>query len=625
MKKMKKKNEKKETDVAVDSLNIEKIPNLSGEQKKNLEDVSIKLDKFKKKVISKFGKYIIGMTYLPFSVSNSMQGKQPFLKKDAVLKNKAIQNPNTIHVLVLVDDSASKKMSKLELKDKIVVKVAKEVDKNIFVEPIILSELWQSCYDGKHDIVKKIALGLTFYDKGVLSAVKISEIHKEMVLRKFEKYIVAYVLAGSIIQGKATKDSDIDVFLVIDDTDVRKMTRVELKDKLRAIIIGMGMEAGDITNIKNKINIQVYILTDFWTNIKDANPIIFTFLRDGIPLYDRGIFMPWKQLLRMGRIKPSQEAIDLLMNSGEHMMKTVNFKLKSIGMEDIFYATLTPSQASLMLYGLPPPTPKETPSSMREIFVKKEKMLEEKYVKILETNIEIRKSLEHGSRKNLTGKELDSLLKDTQSYIERIKKLFVQIENLKDKEKITEIFNHTKDVLRKILVAKGAKKVTEADILPLTKEYLVETGKMPSIYLKKIEDIIKIKKSYDTGKVTKNHILKIKKSNEQLHRYLVSHIERERANELKKICLKVKYGKKYGEVIILNTCAYIIHDVDAKIKEINKATISKEGGFDKIVSSSVEELEKSLLETKLKKKFVLQDKLFSDLKGIFGKNVEILF
>jgi predicted nucleotidyltransferase len=45
-------------------------------------------------------------------------------------------------------------------------------------------------------------------------------------------------------RGKATPESDIDVFLVIDDTDVKKMTRGELKEKLRAIIIGMGIDAG---------------------------------------------------------------------------------------------------------------------------------------------------------------------------------------------------------------------------------------------------------------------------------------------------------------------------------------------------------------------------------------------
>src|SRR3989344_1279262 len=113
----------------------------------------------------------------------------------------------------------------------------------------------------------------------MLAAIKIAEIHKTMVLKKFEKYIVSYVLAGSLVQGKATASSDIDVWIVIDDTDVKKMTRAELKDKLRAIIISMGVEAGDITGIKNKLNIQVYILTDFWDSLKEANPIIFTLLR----------------------------------------------------------------------------------------------------------------------------------------------------------------------------------------------------------------------------------------------------------------------------------------------------------------------------------------------------------
>src|SRR3989344_8896280 len=105
-------------------------------------------------------------------------------------------------------------------------------------------------------------MSLPVFDKGMLAAIKIAEVHKGMVLKKFEKYIVSYVLGGSLVQGRATSKSDIDVFIVIDDTDVKKMTRAELKDKLRAIIIGMGAQAGQMTGIKNKINIQVYILTD---------------------------------------------------------------------------------------------------------------------------------------------------------------------------------------------------------------------------------------------------------------------------------------------------------------------------------------------------------------------------
>jgi predicted nucleotidyltransferase len=101
-----------------------------------------------------------------------------------------------------------------------------------------------------------IALSLPIYDTGMLAAIKIAEVHKTMVLKKFEKYIVSYVLAGSLVQGRASKSFDVDVWVVIDDTDVKRMTRAELKDKVRAIIIQMGFEAGDMTGIKNKLNIR---------------------------------------------------------------------------------------------------------------------------------------------------------------------------------------------------------------------------------------------------------------------------------------------------------------------------------------------------------------------------------
>src|SRR3989339_2213141 len=142
--------------------------------------------------------------------------------------------------------------------------------------------------------------------------------------------------------------NDIDVYVVVDDTDVKRMSRFELKDKLRAIIIGQGSEASRVTGVNKQFHVQTYILTDFWESVKDANPVIFTFLRDGVPLYDRGVFMPWKLLLKMGRIKPSSEAIDMFMATGDQMVQRIKFKLKDIGMEDTYYAILTPAQSALM-------------------------------------------------------------------------------------------------------------------------------------------------------------------------------------------------------------------------------------------------------------------------------------
>ncbi len=337
---------------------------LPREMKEKFQKVKPKLEKLTKKILEKFDTYIQGVALLPD-------------QKD----DKGNVDTSKINVMILIDDSDSKKMSKYELKDKlskIIATTADDIDKNIKTETIIVSELWQSCYDQKLDLVNVISMCAPVYDRGILSGFKISEVHKRMVIKKFEKYIVSYCIAGAFTKGRITQDSDIDVYVVIDDTDVKKMTRVELKDKLRAIIISMGYDAKQIAGVNREFHIQVYILTDFWDSLKEAHPVIFDLLRDGVPLYDRGIFMPWKQLLMMGKIRPSDEAIDMFMSSGEQIQSRIKYKLREIAMEDVFLSIQTPSQAALMTYGLPPPAPKETPKVMEEVFVKKEKILEKK-------------------------------------------------------------------------------------------------------------------------------------------------------------------------------------------------------------------------------------------------------
>ncbi len=583
---------------------------LPKDAQKKLRAIKSKLDKFQKIVLKKFEQYVIGIALLP--------PKKP--EKD--------EKPSEqINVLVLVDDSDSKKMSKDELKTKlssIIEEMAKDVDKNLAPQTIILSELWQSCYDAKYELLELIAMSAPVYDTGMLSAIKIAEIHKSMVIKKFEKYIVSYVLAGSLVQGKATAESDIDVFIVVDDTDVKKMTRAELKDKLRAIIITMGMEAGEITGIKNKLNVQVYILTDFWDNIKEANPIIFTFLRDGVPFYDRGIFMPWKQLLKMGKIKPSAEAIDMYMNSGEQMLKHVKFKIRDIGMEDTFWAILTPSQAALMLYGVPPPTPKETPELMRHLFVKKEKMLEEKYVKILENNIQVRKDLEHGKDKELSGKEVDVLLENAEKYLKRIKKLFSQIEKIREQESMLHVYDTVVTVIRDILRLEGIEKANDLEIVKIFENEVISKGKIPAKFLRILHAIMKAKKDYDEKKLTKAEVEKVKKSSQEFIRFMIEYIQRKRGIDVERTKIRVKYGDKYGEVLLLGKNAYIIHDIDQEEKEISKAEILPNGGLGKITKSSLEDLEKDLSKIEILSKIFIKEPIFKDMKKIFGKNVEIL-
>jgi len=569
-----------------------KIPD---ELKKKFEQLKLKLDKFKKKVLKEFNEYVVGIALLP-------------PKED---------NKEAINVLVLVDDTDSKKMSKFELRDKltkIIAKFAEEVDKNLNIETMILSELRENCFDGKYEILHLIAMSAPVYDpKELLAAVKIAEVHKSMVLKKFEKYIMSYVAAGSLFRGDK-KAHDIDVFIIVDDTDVKRMSRYELKERLRYIIIEQGYQAKEITGVNKDFHVQTYILTDFWDAVKDANPVIFTFLRDGVPLFDRGVFMPWRLLLQMGRIKPSPEAIDMQMDIGDKLLDRVKGKLLSVVAEDVYYATLNPAQAALMLYGVNPPTPLETIELMNEIFVKKEKLIEEKYVKFLEKVRNYYKDIEHGKVKEVSGKEIDELVKETRDYLERIKKLFSQLEKKKESESVLDIYNACLAVTHDLFTVLNVK---EESSLEGTLKKVVDKGEIPRKFLEVLKKVIKAKDS----KLSKAENEKIRRDARLYIKNVLEFIQRKRGFEKERTKVKFKYGDKEGELYLLDKKIFLIKDI--KEKEIMKAGLQDNGVMGNLSKSSQEELEDELKNLKAHDIY-LKEKTLDSLRNIFGKNVEIL-
>ena len=578
------------------------------EMKEKLKSLKSNLDKFKNEVIKKYEKYVIGIALLPPN-------------KEAKEEEK-----DKINVFVLMDDSDAIKLELEKSKEDIfgnIEKIAKEVNKDLVVQLITLGELKESCFDGKYDLLQLIGVSAIIYDRGMLGALKVSEIHKTISIKKFEKYVLSYVGAGSLFRSDANPN-DIDVFVVIDDTDVKKMPRAELKDRLRSIIQSMGNDAAQLAGLKTAtFHVQTYILTDFWENIKDANPVIFTFLRDGVPLYDRGVFMPWKLLLKMGKVKPSPEAIDMNMDIGDRLLERTKQKLLSVVGEDLYYATLNTAQAALMLYGIPPTTPRETVAMMEEIFVKKEKLLDQKYVDILEKIRKYYKDVEHNKIKEISGTEIDKLLKETDSYLKGIKELFNAIEKKSQTHKVLDVYDAVIMITTDALYSAGLKEVNVNQIEKLSKEYLVDTGKMPDKLLRTLKLIVKVKKDYDDKKLpSKQEVEMIGKEVRNYIRYLTEFIQRSRGIEIERAKIRFKYGhNKFGEVLLLDKVAFIIEDLE-KRDEVNKAEIAN-GNLKNIKKSSVEEMEKEVNTVKMPARAFIKEPLFEDLKRLYGKDVEI--
>src|SRR3990167_1457873 len=528
-----------------------KMPELPKEVKEKLDAMKSKLDKFSKEIV-KENKEIMAVGLLPPSK----------LPQDQKLSNEEAEKlKNRINILIIAD--LEEKKDWYELRDKIIKNVnkkAEEIDNNIVATVMDFYEIRENCYDAKYEILEMIATGAALYDpKEFLAAVKISELHKNMVLKKFDKYIVIYVGVGTLFRGDA-KSFDIDVAIVIDDTDVKKMTRAELKDKLSAIIRGMGYDASQLTGVKKAFHIQTYILTDFWDAIKDANPVIYTFLRDGVPIYDRGVFMPWKLLLKMGRIRPSPEAIDFQMDMGEKLIQRTKGKMIGIMGDDLYYAILNPAQAALMLYGISPPTPKETIELMDEIFVKKEKILEKKYVDILNKIRKYYKDIEHGTLKEVKGREIDELLKDAEDYLKRIKKLFDQIQARRDKESVEEMHQSCLNVTEEVLKIHNIPVKNRTYIESLFKKEILAKKHLPEKLGDSLKTIVETKEKYGKKKIPSPELEKIRKEARAYIKTLLEYVQRKRGYEFERAKLRFKYGDKYGEAILLDKVAFLVDD-----------------------------------------------------------------
>jgi predicted nucleotidyltransferase/uncharacterized protein (UPF0332 family) len=584
-------------------VNIEEIEKL----KKEIDQGKVACEKFKEEILKKYP--FISAIGLALPMANEVIEKNLEEPQLEALEKEKEKEKKIFHVFVIVGDENVKELANLSID---AINIVKNIKPKLWLNFFAVKDLWQICFDSKYDFIEAIAMAIPIHDTGILGALRVATIHKMMVLGKFEKYVVSYVLAGSIIRGQATATSDVDVYVVIDDTDVKKMSRFELRERLMGIIYSYAAEANERANAKNKLSPQVYLLTEFWEAVKEAHPVIFTFIRDGVPLYDRGAFMPWKLLLKMGKIKPSPEAIEMFMNLGEKVVDNVKRKLNTLITEDVYWGVITPSQAMLMLYGIPPTTPRETVKLMREIFVEKEKMLEKKYVDILEHIVEIYKKFEHEEKIEIGGKDIDVLLEQISSYIERLKKLAEELEERARNKAMEDLYSTSSSLFARLYGKKPMK-----EYLRLLEQDFVKKGIVGRLYFDSFKKFLDLKKS--GKKISLKDFELLRKDVNELIRSLGEYVERREVLERIKKSIKIKYfkdGKAHEGQIFFGKEIFLIPNIASN--EVEKFDVAS-GSF---VESSVEELEESLKETQ--KEVKLSQRLIDALEKRFEK-LEIIF
>ncbi len=271
---------------------------------------------------------------------------------------------------------------------------------------------------------------------------RLSEVKEfsKKALEKYGKQIKTIVMMGSVAREEFKPTSDIDIFVVIDDTN-SKITP-ELHDKIDE----------DLEKIAEKIskNISVqpsYTLTEFWDYARVAHPIIYNFIKEGVSVYDVGFFEPVKKLLEMGRMPATREAIENYMEGApKKIMRAKTVKLLMLA-EDAYYAMLNTAQAVLMFMGLAPPVPSKAYDDVKKFLVEPG-ILPDEYAEWLREIIEIRKKIEHKELMDVSGAFVDEWLDKADKFVEKMFSLLNALE-IRKREKILE---RTHEVMQKAAI-----------------------------------------------------------------------------------------------------------------------------------------------------------------------------
>jgi predicted nucleotidyltransferase len=575
-----------------------KPPSGQGMSSDDIDKLKKKLDAFKKSILKKFP-FTRSLGLLPakafpmFEEEEVPQGLQEEVKKDKPL-----------HLVMIIPEDEFKNADKIRAE---VIKIAKESGEKLWVHIKTEVDMWNYGLDSKFAFIDAVSAIMPLHDNGFLGALRVANIHKSLVLSRFDRYITSYCIGGSLVRGTADPTSDVDVFVIIDDTDVKRMSRIELKERLTGIIYDYIKEATALAGVKNRLEPQIYLLTDFWNGVKDAQPVYFTFIRDGIPLYDRGTFLPWKRLLKMGKIKPSPEAIDQYMKEGERTDDFVRRRLIDT-MIDIYYGIVTPTQALIMLSGHAPEVPKVLASQVKDVLVDKEKVMGAKELKTLEKVIKYFKDYEHGKLKKISGKEIDELKKEGDEYRNKLKDIREKLEKKMQVHLIENLHGEMEKLLKNIFG-----NMSQDALLKELESELIKKGRLQPRMLEVARDILKIKQKVKNKKLSQTEMQRISRDANDLISSLVEYLQRKDLVSAQKGVVLVNYGGKKGEIVLTDSGAFFVFSNE--IKKIGKK------GFE---NSEKKELEESLKKTRDRLQVKLDFEILNVLKKELGEYEIIL-
>ena len=235
-------------------------------------------------------------------------------------------------------------------------------------------------------------------------------------LSDFVKVVVLFGSAARAVEHKVKPDKglhehDIDVLIIVND-----LTMVLSQEVIEAYRVITERTAA---RVSKRLHITTMKLTSFWDYIRNGDPVAINMLRDGVPLYDIGIFEPLQMLLYQGRIRPTKESIWNYYARAPATMANANWHVLQACL-DLYWAVIDAAHAALMKMGEIPPSPEHVADMLEKKLVAK-KHIAHKYAHTMRELYSLFKGIVHREIKEISGKDYDRFKNLSEEFVEHMK------------------------------------------------------------------------------------------------------------------------------------------------------------------------------------------------------------
>ncbi len=322
-----------------------------------------------------------------------------------------------------------------------------------------------------------------------------AEKFKKKVLEKFGNAIKSIIVWGSVTRGDYTGKSDVDIYIIFDDTKYSLKTFEEMKEKIDEELEKIARETDP------RISVQPIIpLTEFIEQFRSYHPLFFNIVREGYAIYDTGFFIPMRKLLEFGYFPLTKEAaMKRIEPVDEYLERAKSMKAKIIAV-DVYHSILDSTQGLLMLLGVEPPAPKLTAKVARDVLLKRG-LFEEEDIKTIEDIVKFYKGLEHGEVREVSGEELDKWIERAERFVEKVKTIARGIEAKYKEEEVKKGYEVMIGSIVTYLDAIGKLPEDPKELPRAFEEELIAKGKIPEYYREVFREIVKMRKLVDEGKI----------------------------------------------------------------------------------------------------------------------------